>query len=198
VPRISGNELSGRKHVNCAHRWVDAEGHERQCNYNVFGNDPEEAYNNLLESRKSFLSFGVQGLNCKGRRQMVYDKLTVPCEAGAQSLHDYTTDVWCQVGNRRVCKAIFNLAFPVSESTLNRLIEMRRCGIGPNDPDRLGQVESEERGAKSLYIIAWWRRYAESTAERLPDSPGLMTPRRHLVAHTTHPPLSSCAHRFAE
>jgi len=69
VPRISGNELSGRKHVNCAHRWVDAEGHERQCNYNVFGNDPEEAYNNLLESRKSFLSFGVQGLNCKGRRQ---------------------------------------------------------------------------------------------------------------------------------
>jgi|EP00966_Prymnesium_polylepis_P336852 hypothetical protein len=178
--RVTGYELNGQKHTNCHNAWLDPGGCTRRCNYNVFGTDPEAAFDNLQNSRKHFLSFGKDGLGCKGRRQYVYDRLTVPSAPGGQSLTEYTSDVAFQIANRRVCKPIFNLAYPVSEATLNRLVAMRRGGIGPNDADRPTN-ESMGRGAKSLYVIAWWRRYAETTAERLPDVPGLMTPRRHLV-----------------
>lgn len=36
--------------------------------------------------------------------------------------------------------------------------------------------------AKTIYVVAWWRRYAEETAERLPDQPYLMTPCRPMVS----------------
>ena len=35
--------------------------------------------------------------------------------------------------------------------------------------------------AKTVYAIAWWRKYAEETAERLPDQDYLMTPCRAMV-----------------
>jgi hypothetical protein len=125
-------------------------------------------------------------MGCKRRGQKVYENLSVPCQVGGSCTTSYTDTVWYQVGARKVCADIFRLCYPVSDSTLKRLVAMRKIGIGPLDPDRDMRAPSAERGAKSMYVTAWWRRYAENTAERLPDYSGLMTPRRHLVRHYTY------------
>ena len=63
-----------------------------------------------------------------------------------------------------------------------------RNGYKPYLKQELGQARVSH--GTTLVVIAWWVKYAEETAERLPDSNKLMTPCRQLACRvaSAHPP----------
>ena len=88
-----------------------------------------------------------------------------------------------QIGQRKVCKHVFRLRFPVSVPTLNRCIVAKRNSL-ERYAERPGFHRAES--TKSMYVIAWWLNYAKKTSEKLPDSSVIVTPRRHMVCPANH------------
>jgi hypothetical protein len=84
-----------------------------------------------------------------------------------------------QIGERKVCKHVFRLRYPVSKSTLDRAIAAKKNLTNRYSSSSLRTPRLET--PKSMYAICWWLNYAEKTCERLPDSAVLVTPRRHMV-----------------
>jgi len=62
---------------------------------------------------------------------------------------------------------------------LKKLEKCVRNGFKPYLRQELGQTRVSH--GRTLVVIAWWVKYAEETAERLPDSNKLMTPCRQLM-----------------
>eukprot|EP00965_Chrysotila_dentata_P137287 4541107-Pleurochrysis_carterae.AAC.2 len=90
---------------------------------------------------------------------------------------------------RQVCRHGFLANYPVSPSTLNRMIERKAAGLPAYEPKGFstpaadaGEVaQSLDRVAdKALSVIMWWLAYADMASEKLPDTDKLMTPHRYM------------------
>ena len=193
---LAGIDEHGKAHdlTNCENTFTCG-GERWPCFHQLYGKNPAAAFAELERKRKDFLS---GQLGSKGRGREISQNLAIPCVEGGQSsgasesvwfqvskssgrCHAHcVTCVLClpQIGQRRVCKHVFRLRYPVSMPTLNRLIIAKKHA---EEPYSVSTGSHRLDTSKSMYVISWWLNYAEKTCERLPDTKVLVTPRRHMV-----------------
>jgi len=147
----------------CKHMWCDA-GEDVQCHHQLWARGVPAAISALQEQRRTFLEQGT-----KARGKIVYNALTfqdaTQLHAGAASWQPPVRKVVYRVGfrpeaMRLVCREIFLAHYPVSLSTLKRIVARSRIGADLY-VKLIPLLEQHRISNKTLHVLSWWLEYAK-------------------------------------
>ena len=146
----------------CCNTWLD-NGEEVQCHHQLWARGIPAAVAALAQQRESFLAGGT-----KDRGDAVYAALTFQ---DALQLHGPSgwsppvRKVVLRVGltpgsERVVCREIFLAHYPVSLSTLKRIVARKR--LGAELYVKLNPLLQQHRiSNKTCHVLSWWLEYAK-------------------------------------
>ena len=182
----------------CTRTWSD-EGEIVECHHALWARSSANAIKALTDQRTNFLS-----MKTKARGRAVYDALVFASEVVPAEDHHLPTwktpyarvlyRVEVRPGHwREVCRSVFLAHYPVSNSTLKRIVARKRAGESLYQTV-MAEVKGKTMKAMTLNAISWMLSYAQQVSEKLPDQNILMTPFRHVKDIWEVHALLSCCH----
>ena len=195
---VCGVGADGKLH-KCKNEWVGTSGQRRCCSHELYSNVFIDARYKLRTQRTNVLN-----LSQRARGRLAFAAMHRTAAEGA-AFDTTDVDVKLQVGSRSVCEVIFLSHFCISAFVLQMLkvrcpppahdlvcftytVYAQKClreGSQPYLRENLGGADTRPAASRTLIIIAWWKKYAEETAERLPDTKTLMTPCRQMACRSS-------------
>eukprot|EP00965_Chrysotila_dentata_P128989 4264022-Pleurochrysis_carterae.AAC.3 len=185
---------------------LDTSGDSFECNNQLWARQPPAAVKVLASQRETFLK-----LTESARRRIVYNAISFPCVRdvhadqrptgkGTRSNKDVILTVGTNAARqRRVCPHIFLSQYPVSHSTITRVIRKKRLGLPADEAmakesRQMTQERIARMTSKTLHVIGWWLAHAEQSSEKLLDADKLITPHSYMCdLHAVRSPSENIA-----